>query len=98
MFETQDGEQWPGGVLRVNWRGSNFSSGAVTADRLDLEAIRLDVGEDLALPRRPAALRVRCVPAGGQGGHLLFIEDLLREHENEVRACLAKGAHRGEAT
>jgi uncharacterized protein (TIGR02099 family) len=49
MFETQDGEQWPGGVLRVNWRGNNFNSGGVTADRLDLEALA-QISQRLPLP------------------------------------------------
>jgi two-component system sensor histidine kinase PilS (NtrC family) len=43
----------------------------------------------LDLPARPAALRVRCVPAGGPGGHLLFIEDLARLREQARQIKLA---------
>jgi hypothetical protein len=27
VFDTQEGEHWPGGVLRVSWRGDAFASG-----------------------------------------------------------------------
>ena len=63
MFETQDGEQWPGGVLRVNWRGSNFNSGAVTADRLDLEALA-QVSQRLPLPDAMRTSLARWQPKG----------------------------------
>ena len=63
MFETQDGEQWPGGVLRVNWRGSNFSSGAVTADRLDLEALA-QISQRLPLPDAMRSALARWQPKG----------------------------------
>jgi two-component system sensor histidine kinase PilS (NtrC family) len=43
----------------------------------------------LDLPARPAAVRVRCVPAGGQGGHLVFIEDLARLREQARQIKLA---------
>lgn len=43
----------------------------------------------LDLPSRPAALRVRCVPAGGAGGHLVFIEDLARLREQARQIKLA---------
>ncbi|WP_051079191.1 sensor histidine kinase [Methyloversatilis thermotolerans] len=41
----------------------------------------------LDLPSRPAAVRVRCMPAGGAGGHLVFIEDLerLREQARQIK-------------
>ena len=39
MFDTLAGEHWPGGELRVSWRGEDFHSGAVSADRLDLGAL-----------------------------------------------------------
>jgi uncharacterized protein (TIGR02099 family) len=63
MFETQDGEQWPGGVLRVNWRGSNFNSGAVTADRLDLEALA-QISQRLPLPDAFRTSLARWQPKG----------------------------------
>ena len=43
----------------------------------------------LDLPARPAAVRVRCVPAGEQGGHLVFIEDLARLREQARQIKLA---------
>ena len=43
----------------------------------------------LDLPSRPAALRVRCVPAGEGGGHLVFIEDLARLREQAQQIKLA---------
>lgn len=46
----------------------------------------------LDLPGRQAALRVRCVPAGGQGGqggHVVFIEDLARLREQARQIKLA---------
>lgn len=63
MFETQDGEQWPGGVLRVNWRGSNFNSGAVTADRLDLQALA-QISQRLPLPDGMRTSLARWQPKG----------------------------------
>jgi len=39
VFDTQEGERWPGGVLRMSWRGDAMSSGTLNADRLDLEAL-----------------------------------------------------------
>jgi len=63
MFETQDGEQWPGGVLRVNWRGSNFNSGAVTADRLDLGALA-QISQRLPLPDAMRTSLARWQPKG----------------------------------
>ena len=43
----------------------------------------------LDLPSRPAAVRVRCVPAGEQGGYLVFIEDLARLREQARQIKLA---------
>jgi two-component system sensor histidine kinase PilS (NtrC family) len=43
----------------------------------------------LDLPDRPAAIRVRCVPAGEQGGHVVFIEDLARLREQARQIKLA---------
>ncbi len=63
MFETQDGEQWPGGELRVNWRGSNFNSGAVMADRLDLEALA-QISQRLPLPDLLRTSLARWQPKG----------------------------------
>jgi len=56
-------------------------SGIASADR---ERVMV-----LDLPARPAAVRVRCVPAGEQGGHLVFIEDLARLREQARQIKLA---------
>ena len=52
VFDTQEGERWPGGVVRLNWQGDDFRTGNLTADRLDLEALaqisqRLPLSEDI---------------------------------------------------
>ena len=52
VFDTQEGESWPGGVLRLKWQGDDFRAGNLTADRLDLDALaqisqRLPLPEDL---------------------------------------------------
>ncbi|MCP2936602.1 hypothetical protein NK983_28355, partial [Salmonella enterica subsp. enterica serovar Typhimurium] len=59
---------------------------AAMAAQADPERERVFV---LDLPSRPAALRVRCVPAGGAGGHLVFIEDLARLREQARQIKLA---------
>ena len=48
MFDTLEGEHWPGGELRVSWRGDDFHSGALNADRLDLGALA-QINEHLPL-------------------------------------------------
>ena len=52
VFDTQEGEHWPGGELRVRWQGNHFTSGALHADRLDLQALaqvsqRLPVSDEV---------------------------------------------------
>ena len=52
VFDTQEGERWPGGAVRLSWQGEDFRTGNLTADRLDLEALaqisqRLPLPEDL---------------------------------------------------
>jgi uncharacterized protein YhdP len=49
VFDTQEGERWPGGVLRMNWQGDDFRTGNLTADRLDLEALA-QISQRLPLP------------------------------------------------
>jgi uncharacterized protein (TIGR02099 family) len=39
VFDTQEGEHWPGGELRLSWRDEAFQAGALHADRLDLKAL-----------------------------------------------------------
>lgn len=49
VFDTQEGERWPGGLLRLNWQGDDFRVGNLTADRLDLDALT-QLGQRLPLP------------------------------------------------
>ncbi|WP_353139318.1 YhdP family protein [Limnohabitans sp.] len=63
MFDTQEGEHWPGGVMRLSWRGDTFESGTLNADRLDLEALA-QVSQRLPLPEAWRALLSRVQPQG----------------------------------
>jgi len=49
VFDTQEGERWPGGVLRLSWQGDEFRAGHLTADRLDLDALA-QISQRLPLP------------------------------------------------
>ncbi len=49
VFDTQEGERWPGGVLRLNWQGDDFRAGNLTADHLDLDALA-QISQRLPLP------------------------------------------------
>jgi len=55
QFATAEGEHWPGGAVRLGWRGERPGDGPleVSADRLDLSALTR-IGQRLPLP---AALR-----------------------------------------
>ena len=48
-FDTDEGEHWPGGDLRVVLKSDNARVGVVQADRLDLEALS-QVAQRLPLP------------------------------------------------
>lgn len=63
VFDTQEGEHWPGGVLRVSWSGDAWASGTVNADRLDLEALA-QISQRLPLPATWRALLTRAQPQG----------------------------------
>ena len=63
VFDTQEGEHWPGGVLRVNWSGDDLASGTLNADRLDLEAMA-QISQRLPLPEKWRALLARVQPQG----------------------------------
>ncbi len=63
VFDTQEGEHWPGGVLRVSWRGDAFEAGTLTADRLDLEALA-QISQRLPLPEALRAMLSRVQPQG----------------------------------
>jgi len=63
VFDTQEGEHWPGGLLRLSWRGEAFESGTLTADRLDLEALA-QISQRLPLTDASRALLARAQPEG----------------------------------
>ena len=63
VFDTQEGEHWPGGVLRVSWRGDAFESGALNADRLDLDALT-QISQRLPLSDQLRELLARVQPQG----------------------------------
>jgi uncharacterized protein (TIGR02099 family) len=63
VFDTQEGEHWPGGVLRVSWRGDTYDSGTLSADRLDLDAVN-QVSQRLPLPESLRHMLARVQPQG----------------------------------
>jgi uncharacterized protein (TIGR02099 family) len=63
VFDTQEGERWPGGVLRLSWRGDAFDAGTLNADRLDLEALA-QLSQRLPLPEALRAVLSRVQPQG----------------------------------
>ena len=79
--------QWPrltGGPFRYGQYADAFLEKALQLARVPVkQAVISPSALSLLYPARPLAGYPR----------ERFIEDLLREHETEVRACLAKGAH-----
>ena len=63
VFDTQEGERWPGGVLRVSWTRDTFASGTLHADRLDLDALN-QISQRLPLPEQLRAMLLRLQPQG----------------------------------
>ncbi len=63
VFDTQEGEHWPGGVLRVSWARDTYASGALQADRLDLDALN-QISQRLPLPEQLRAMLSRVQPQG----------------------------------
>lgn len=63
VFDTQEGEHWPGGVLRVSWERDTFASGTLQADRLDLDALN-QISQRLPLPEQARAMLSRVQPQG----------------------------------
>ncbi len=63
VFDTQEGEHWPGGELRVSWRGEDLASGTLNADRLDLDALT-QISQRLPLPEALRAMLARVQPQG----------------------------------
>lgn len=73
----------PRPVMLADYSPSLAAAMAMRADSAREQVFVVD------LPARPAALRVRCVPAGDAGGHLVFIEDLARLREQARQIKLA---------
>ena len=63
VFDTQEGEHWPGGVVRVGWRGDTFDTGSLNADRLDLDALA-QISQRLPLPQTWRSMLSRVQPQG----------------------------------
>jgi len=63
VFDTQEGERWPGGVLRLNWQGDDFRTGNLTADSLDLDAVA-QISQRLPLPEDLRAALKHAQPKG----------------------------------
>ena len=63
VFDTQDGEHWPGGVLHAQWKTDDASSGSLSADRLDLAAVA-QISQRLPLPDTVRGLLARVQPQG----------------------------------
>ncbi len=63
VFDTQEGEHWPGGVVRVSWRGDAFESGTFSADRLDLGAL-VQISQRVPLSEQVRDLLARAQPQG----------------------------------
>lgn len=63
VFDTEEGERWPGGVARVSWQGEDVHAGALSADQLDLEALA-QISQRLPLPETWRTLLARVRPKG----------------------------------
>jgi len=63
VFDTQEGERWPGGAIRVTWQGEDFRSGNMAAERLDLEALA-QISQRLPLPPLWRDVLKRAQPKG----------------------------------
>ena len=63
VFDTQEGEHWPGGVMRVKWTGDDMASGSIQAERLDLEALT-QISQRLSLADPLRAMLARVQPQG----------------------------------
>ena len=63
VFDTQEGEHWPGGVLRVSWAGEAFDTGKLQADRLDLDALN-QISQRMPMPEQWRSMLARVQPQG----------------------------------
>ena len=90
QFATAEGEQWPGGAVRLGWRGEQPGDGPmeVSADRLDLSALTR-IGQRLPLP---AALR-EALSAHQPQGRLEGLKAQWQDHAGGARYS-AKGQWR----
>ena len=88
VFETQEGERWPGGNWRLRLVGENFQQGSLTAEALDLEALAQ------VLRRLPLPAPWHTVLAGGEPkGELLGVT--LEWQDGAPWRYAAKGRVRG---
>ena len=90
VFDTQEGEHWPGGVVRVSWAADTLASGTFHADRLDLDALN-QIGQRLPLPEDGRALLVRMQPQG----QVNQLKATWQKMDNQPLHFTAKGQVRG---
>ncbi len=63
VFETVEGEHWPGGAVRLGWQGEDFQTGTFSADQLDLDALA-QISQRLPLPEAWRSGLARIQPKG----------------------------------
>ncbi len=63
VFDTLEGEHWPGGALRLAWQGEAFQAGTFSADQIDLDALA-QISQRLPLPEAWRSSLVRVKPKG----------------------------------
>jgi uncharacterized protein (TIGR02099 family) len=63
VFDTLEGEHWPGGVLRLRWASNAAQAGSLQADRLDLDALT-QISQRLPLPEQLRGTLSRVQPQG----------------------------------
>jgi uncharacterized protein (TIGR02099 family) len=68
VFDTQEGEHWPGGVLRLSWASNPsqvaaLQTGTLQADRLDLDALT-KISQRVPLPEQLRSMLSRVQPQG----------------------------------
>ena len=63
VFDTDDGEHWPGGLLRMSWRESDGGEGTLQAEHLDLNALA-QMGRRLPLSSSVREMLARVQPRG----------------------------------
>ena len=62
-FDTDEGEHWPGGNVRLSWRADPAESGQLQAERLNLEALAT-IGERTPLPPALREVLTQAQPRG----------------------------------